>query len=82
MAVYSLLVLGAQYSTFGRQVPMAMQVFVPDETVTFSGELTIPSPNENCKQTWTYWSLMKQCSVVPAEKLVSAGRVAGVRRWC
>lgn len=74
--------LGAQHSTFGGQVPIALEVFVPDQVVTFSGGLTIPSPNENCKQTWTYWTLMKQCLLVPAQKLVSAGRVAGVRRCC
>lgn len=76
MAVYSLPVLRVQHSESGGQMPMALQVLVPDKTVTFSGGLTIPSPNEDCKQTWTYWILMKQCSLVPAQKLVSAGRVS------
>lgn len=76
MAVYSLPVLRVQHSESGGQMAMALQVLVPDKTVTFSGGLTIPSPNEDCKQTWTYWILMKQCSLVPAQKLVSAGRVS------
>lgn len=79
MAVCSLPVLGVQHSVFGGQMPMALQVFVSNQVVTFSGGLTIPSANENCKQTWTYWILMKQCSLVPGQKLVSAGRVSGVR---
>lgn len=79
MAVCNLPVLGVQHFAFGGEMPVALPVFVPDQVVTFSGGLTIPSPNENCKQTWTYWILMKQCSLVPAQKLVSAGRVPGVR---
>lgn len=67
MAVCSLPLLGVQHSALGGQMPMALQIFVPDKVVTFNGGLAIPSPNENCKQTCTYWILMKQCSLVPAQ---------------
>lgn len=79
MVVCNLPVLGVQCFAFGGQIPVALQVFVPEQVATFSGGLTIPFPNENCKQTWTYWILTKQYSFVPAQKLVSAGRVSGVR---